>query len=130
MQVRVAMWLFEHATPQAPQLSGSTIGSDSQPSSCLLPLQSSYPDAHAPSQALLLQVTLAMWFDEQARPQPPQLDGSVEVNVSQPFAPLLPSQFEVPLAHAPEHTPTAHAGTGTLLFEQLRPQPPQFDGLP
>jgi hypothetical protein len=80
-----------HALPQNAQLLGVPSWV-SQPSVCLLPLQSWKPVAHAPLQEPEPHVGAGMWLIEHTVPQPPQLFGSVPRLISQPFACLLPSQ--------------------------------------
>src|SRR5437899_2362317 len=46
--VGLAMFCDEQMVPQAPQLIGSVVRVTSQPSTCLLPLQSAVLDAQAP----------------------------------------------------------------------------------
>jgi len=65
-------WAFVHWCPQVPQLFTVVLRFVSQPSSCLLALQSAQPAAQAPSQRLPVQCGVA-WLAEQAIPQPPQL---------------------------------------------------------
>ena len=61
----------------------------SQPSICLLPLQSAKPAVQAPLHAPPPHVREAMLFDEHAVPQAPQLFGSVAIAISQPSVSLL-----------------------------------------
>jgi hypothetical protein len=75
--VRVAMLLFEQMTPQVPQLFGSVADAISQPSVCLLLLQSEKPAAHVPLQTPAPHVRVDMWLFEHETPHPPQLFGSV-----------------------------------------------------
>jgi hypothetical protein len=124
--VRVAMFVDEQESPHAPQLFTSVCGSDSQPSTCLLLLQSQNPASHAPLHVAPWHCTCATWFDEHTMPQPPQFAGSVADDTSQPFVSLLASQFAKPAAHAPVHTPPVHVGAGTLLLEHVSLQAPQF----
>ncbi|MDB6109807.1 MAG: hypothetical protein JWR69_1557, partial [Pedosphaera sp.] len=93
------MWLEEQRMPQPPQLLALVAMLVSQPSVCLLPLQSAKPEAQAPLQTPLLQVGV-MWLVEQTVPQLPQLAGSELMLTSQPSAEL-PLQFENPTLQVP-----------------------------
>src|SRR5579883_2261888 len=73
----------EQAWLQAPQLAGSLWRFDSQPSTCLLPLQSAKPEAQTPLQMPPPQLGV-MLFAEQVRPHVPQFWGSTERFDSQP----------------------------------------------
>ena len=75
--------------PHAPQLV-AVVRSVSQPSACLLLLQSPQFASHVPPHVLFVQVRV-MWFDEQTKLalsewQPPQSLTEVVVLVSQPSA--------------------------------------------
>ena len=91
-----------HTWPQAPQLSGSVARFVSQPSVWRLPLQSANPDAHVPVQTPFVQVRVAMLFEEQTTPQPPQLLTSVP-RVTQ----VLPHRVW-PDGHVVTHWPFEH----------------------
>src|SRR5207302_1358962 len=102
------MWLVEQTTLQPPQLLTSVEATAvSQPSDCLLPLQSANPAAQVPLQVLLAHVTVAMWLDEQATPQPPQLVVLDAVLVSHPSVCLLLLQSAKPAAQVPLQVPGA-----------------------
>src|SRR5205814_1839992 len=142
----------EHAWPQAPQFATSAPVAVSQPSVSLSPLQSLKPAAQAPLHwPPPPHVTVAMWFDEHAIPQPPQFAASVEVWTSQPFptaasqwapagptAPSHPSvrrpppQSAKPGAHGLVHAPPTQVGAVTFRDEHpnCTPHPPQFAASP
>src|SRR5437868_4805912 len=105
------MWVAEQVGPQAPQLVVAVAVSDSQPSVSLFALQSRKPAWQEPAQAPATQLSAAMWFAEQAWPQPPQLLMSVPVADSQPSDCLFPLQSENPTEQAPLHSPPAQLGT-------------------
>src|SRR5262249_25417882 len=116
-----------HALPHAPQLFGSLVTSDSQPSSCRLLLQSAKPWRQAPS-AHLAFTQVDCWFfaGMQIEPQPPQFMLSARTLTSQPLANLL-SQSTKPALHMPTTqasclhaaTPLAGAGHGMPHAPQL-----------
>src|SRR5579883_1685379 len=81
--VGVMMLLFEQSPWQVPQCAGSVLRFTSQPSTCLLPLQSAKPGLQAPAHTPLTHTTVAMLLPEQTTPQPPQLLGSLLVLISQ-----------------------------------------------
>src|SRR5438105_1520220 len=84
VHVGVAMFWFEQRTPQPPQLAiDQTLVS--QPSFCLLALQSPQPASHTPVHWLFAHVGALMWLLEQTTPQPPQSAVLAEVLVSQPL---------------------------------------------
>jgi hypothetical protein len=128
LHVRVAMPEFEQTMPQPPQLSGSFRTSTSQPSLCLLRLQSMVPEAHAPLQVPLKHVRLGMLLPEQIVLQPPQLFGSLDVAVSQPSVCLLPLQSVKPVTHGPLQTPAPHVRDAMLLPEHAVLHVPQLFG--
>src|SRR5579883_1008055 len=111
--------------PQAPQLFASLVILISQPSVCLLLLQSAKPLLQSPLQTppphegvmLLLEHTV---------PHAPQSLTVVIRLVSHPSICLLLLQSPQPELQTPPHTPPAHVGTPMLLFEQTMPQPPQL----
>ena len=103
VQARVPPVLVGQTTPQPPQLFTSLVVLTSQPSVRRLPLQSAKPALQVPVHALPEHTGVAMLFDEQAIPQPPQLVELVVVLVSHPLV-LLPSQLPKPAAHTGEHT--------------------------
>src|SRR2546423_670559 len=100
-----AMFAVEQTLPQPPQFVGSTSTLVSQPSFCLLWLQSSNPVSQAPVQVPRVQVGDVMWLLEQSVPQAPQVMGSLVRLASQPSACLLPLQSANPWMQAPLHTP-------------------------
>jgi hypothetical protein len=119
------MWLEEQTMPQPPQLLVLVATFVSQPSVCLLPLQSAKPAVQAPLHTPEVQVWLTMWLLEQTVPQFPQLFGSVLTLTSQPFAVTL-SQFENPaLQAAMVQAPPEQAGV-PLGVEHRLPQEPQL----
>ena len=71
-QEGLAMWLFEQMRKQAPQLRASLPVGTSQPSDCILPLQSEKPASQVPVQDEFVQAGVE-WFFEQPMAQPPQL---------------------------------------------------------
>jgi hypothetical protein len=79
------MPLDEHAWLQPPQWATVLAVSTSQPSVCLLPLQSARLVRQVPLQTPEAQVRVAMKLLEHTVPQPPQLSGSPAVLVSQPL---------------------------------------------
>jgi hypothetical protein len=123
------MWLFEQTTPQPPQLLVLLAMLTSQPSVCLLLLQSRKPPAQIPLQTPPLHSGVGTWLVEQTVPHPPQLAGLVATLTSQPSTCLLPLQSRKPVAQAPLQTPPLHVVVGMLLGEQTVPHPPQFAGL-
>jgi hypothetical protein len=116
------------AFPPAPQLL-FVLRAVSQPSACLLLLQSPKPIAQAPLQRPPPQVGEGMWLLEQTRPHPPQLAGLVATLTSHPSTCLLALQSANPVAQAPLQTPPLHDVEGMLLGEQTVPHPPQLAGL-
>jgi hypothetical protein len=117
-----------HALPQNAQLLFVPSGV-SQPSVCLLPLQSWKPVWHAPLQEPEPHVGVGMWFGEHVVPHPPQLLGSALRLTSHPLFCLLPSQSWKPVAQVPLQTLELHVGVGMLLGEHVVPHPPQLLGL-
>ncbi len=115
--------------PQVPQLLLLLLRLISQPSVCLLPLQSAKPVAQAPLQLPPPHVGVGMLFDEHTIPHPPQLLGLLATLTSHPSICLLPLQSAKPPAQAPLQVPPLHAGAGMLLDEHTVPQPPQLVGL-
>jgi hypothetical protein len=67
-----------------------------------------------------------MLFVEQGIAQAPQLLRSVIGFDSQPSFCLSPLQSNHPASHAPLQAPSVQVGVVMWLFEQTRPQPPQF----
>jgi len=114
------------AIPQPPQLAGSFVTLISQPSTCLLLLQSAKPATHAPLHRPPLQLGLTMWLFEQTAPQAPQLATLVVTLTSQPSSCLLPLQSANPATHEPVHEPPVQPGLATWFAEQTTPQAPQF----
>lgn len=102
--------------------------STSQPSLCLLPLQSANPAEHVPLHVEDEHAGTGMWFPEQTTPHPPQLATEFDKLVSHPSDCLLPLQSANPREHVPPHTPPVHAGAGRWFPEHTIPQPPQFAG--
>src|SRR5579883_74988 len=112
------------AFPQAPQFAASLLRSTSQPSTCLLPLQSAWRIAQTPLQTPAAQVTAATLLFEQAMPQPPQFWGSTSTWVWQPPA-HLPLQSTKPALQAQVQAPFTQAVV-PLGFAQVVPQAPQL----
>jgi hypothetical protein len=79
------VWPPVQTWPQAPQLLASLERFVSQPSVSRSPLQSPKPAWQAPLQTPCVHVGVATLFEEQTRPQPPQLLGSVSRAISQPW---------------------------------------------
>jgi hypothetical protein len=96
----------------------------SQPSLCLLPLQSAKPVLHCPLHAPLPHA-LAMFWAEQTVPHAPQLLTSPAMLISQPSLCLLPLQSAKPVLHVPLQTPPLQL-VAMLLFEHAVEQPPQL----
>jgi hypothetical protein len=69
-----------------------------------------------------------MCWVEHARPQAPQLLGSLVKWISHPSSCLLLLQSAKGKAQVPLQVPLPQVGTGTLFGEQTRPQPPQLLG--
>lgn len=82
IQVGVTM---VHTLPHMPQLFGSVRMLTSQPSICLLLLQSAKPAAQVPLQKPAVQVTVSMWLGEQTVPHAPQFVTLVEVLTHAPL---------------------------------------------
>jgi hypothetical protein len=120
-------WFAEHLAPHPPQFPGSVSTFVSQPSVCLLLLQSANPGAHVPSQIPIEHAGVMSWL-EQTTLQPPQFATSPWVFVSQPSVCLLALQSANPGAQVPVQTPAVHVGIGTLLFEHAFPHAPQLPG--
>jgi hypothetical protein len=112
---------------QPPQLVTSVVFV-SQPSACLLPLQSALFAAHVPLQTPLPHVRVAMLFVEHTVLHDPQLFGSLDGVTSQPSVSLLLLQSAVPVMHVPLHVPAPHVRVAMLLLEQDCEQPPQLFG--
>jgi hypothetical protein len=97
-----------HALPQAPQLFGSTLGSDSQPF-VATPSQSTQSPVHMDTVHMPATQPATALGTEQGAPQAPQFIGSVAVSVSQPLA-SSPSQFLKPVLQLPSaQMPAAQA---------------------
>src|SRR5579883_1685929 len=126
VQTGVAMLLFEQTSPHPPQSLTFDEVLVSQPSVCLLLLQSAKPALQAPVQAPLEQTGVAMLLFEQTSPHPPQSFRFDAVPVSQPSVCLLPLQSAKPALQAPVQTPLVQTGVAMLLFEQTSPHPPQL----
>lgn len=125
LQVGDAMWLFEQDFPQAPQFV-TVVSVASQPSVCLLPLQSYQPAKQAPLQVPAVQLAVT-WLVEQTTPHPPQLETLV-VAVSQPSVILLALQSAHPALHAPSQVPVVQLAE-MWFVEQVFPHPPQLVGV-
>src|SRR5260221_14341224 len=95
--------------PQPPQFLASVRESDSQPSSCLLPLQSAKLAPQAPLQTLCEQLGVTGLF-EQAMPQAPQFFASKPASTSQPSLSLSPLQSRKPDLQLPSQ-PSLQART-------------------
>src|SRR6185437_3767806 len=117
-----------HTLPQEPQLSGSVLMLVSHPFVALLPSQSAYPVEQVPPHTPALQVTVAIWLDEQGRPHPPQLAGLVCTLVSQPSDCLLALQSAKPVAQTPLQTALPQVTVAMLSDEHVTLQPPQLLG--
>jgi hypothetical protein len=78
------MLFDEQAAPQAPQCATVLVILTSQPSNCLLLLQSPKPEAHAPLHTPPEHERTGTFVDEQTVAHPPQLLMSVATLVSQP----------------------------------------------
>jgi hypothetical protein len=113
--------------PQAPQFVSLVVRFVSQPSVCLLLLQSANPAVHTPLQTPAPQVRVAMLFAEQTAPHAPQLFGSVLRLTSQPSVSLLSLQSANPALHPPLHLKLLQLGVEMWFAEQVLPHPPQFD---
>lgn len=119
---------------QAPQLSGSVALLTSQPSSgdgWGGAAQSRKPGAHPGAQLPATQARVTALFDEQARPQKPQLLGSFWRFRSQPSS--LPGaagvlQLPQPFTQVLVQSPPLHTRLEVLTAEQERPQSPQCCG--
>jgi hypothetical protein len=120
------MLLVEHRRPQAPQFTTSALVCTSQPSLCLLPLQSANPTEHVPLHVEDEHVGVGMWLDEQTTPHAPQLATEFDRLASHPSDCRLLLQSANPTEHVPLQKPPEHAGAGTWFDEHAIPQPPQF----
>ena len=129
-QVRLAMFAFEHAWPQEPQLSALVAVLISHPLARLSPSQSAYPLLQAPDSQLPPEQAAVMFAVEQAIPQPPQWVASSCSEVSHPFVSLLPSQSAKLVAQVPLQRLAAQVGEAMLLLEQTFEQPPHLFGSP
>jgi hypothetical protein len=130
-QPRNLMLLPEHDAPHAPQLSGSLSTFTSQPSECLLPLQSTNPGLQVPVHTPATHATPARVLCEHSCPHRPQFKMSFEIFVSHPSAlkPLsttVPLQFSQPGLQVPPHWPPRHSRVAMWLVEHGRPHPPQL----
>jgi hypothetical protein len=132
-QVR-AMFVGEQAPEQLPQLSTSLFVSISQPSVCLLLLQSAKPFAHmplhTPAPDTTPHVRVAMFVDEQLMLQPLQLFGLVKMLISHPLLRLFESQSAKPVMQVPTHWLLEHDAVAMLLQEHDEPQAPQLAMVP
>jgi hypothetical protein len=128
-QVRVAMLLDEQTLPHPPQWLASLVTVVSQPSVCLLLLQSAEPPLHVPLHAPDPHVRVAMWLFEQTIPQALQLSGSVRPSFSHPFVSLSVSQSRKPAVHVPLHVPSEQVLVAMLFDEQTVPQELQLSAL-
>jgi hypothetical protein len=68
-------------------------------------------------------VIVAMLFDEQAVPHPPQLFASFVVLISQPSLCLLPLQSTHGLTHVPLHTPLVQVAVMWLMEQTVKHAP-------
>jgi hypothetical protein len=116
----------EQTVLQFPQWLGSVWVLVSQPSICLLLLQSAKPAAQVPVQLPLLHRGVVIWLEEQTIPHPPQLFTLLLMLVSQPLVSLFESQSAKPALQAPLQTLLEHVGVLMLLVEQMIPHPPQL----
>jgi hypothetical protein len=122
--------------PQPPQCSVLVDVLVSQPSSgdgaagwLQLPRLAAQVDVQSPP----LHASAAVPAVEHARPQAPQLAGSVPVLVSHPLSAVgAPGvvQLPNPATQVESHRPALHWARSTLAFEQGRPHAPQFAGSP
>jgi hypothetical protein len=117
-----------HTWPQVPQLPALVLVLTSQPSSCLLLLQSANPALQTPAWHDEDEHARVMFALEQLRPQAPQLLTSLAKLTSQPSVRRLPLQSPNPFAQAPTQLPVEHAGAGTWLDEHTAPHEPQLIG--
>ena len=92
MHERAVFVVVLHARPQPLQFVIVVIGV-SQPFACRLFKQSAKPPTHAPLHVPPPHVRVAMFTPEQTTLQPPQLFGSVDVLMLQPFCCFVLSQF-------------------------------------
>ena len=100
---------------QPPQWLVLVLTLTSQPSVCLLLLQSPKPMAQAPLHTPgAEQVRIGTFRVEQATAQPPQFVGSVKRLVSQPSVSLLLLQSAKPTLQPPLQTPLAQVGLGAV----------------
>jgi hypothetical protein len=127
-QAGVETWLLLQAMVQPPQLVALVKMSCSQPSVCLLTLQSAHPESQAPLQTPPLQVGVVMWLVLQILPHTPQLAVLVATFCSQPSVCLLRLQSAHPESHVPSQTPPLQVGVVTWLLLQTLPHPPQVCG--
>src|SRR5438477_465789 len=106
--------------------------SRSQPSDCLLLLQSAKPASHIPVHAPLPHSGVAMWLPLQTVVHTPQWLGSPSREISQPLVRRSPSQSPKPVTQAPVHPPLMQLRDPifTLLLEHTWLQPPQLSGSP
>src|SRR5437773_1220933 len=111
----------EQAPAHEPQWLASLLRFTSQPSTCLLLLQSAKPMSHGPSHTLPVQVGLARCAFEHTTPH---AERWLRVLASQPFGCLLPSQSAKPVSQVPLQVDIAQLGVAMWLLEQARPQPP------
>jgi hypothetical protein len=114
-----------NAAPQPPQFVLLVRMFVSQPSVCLLLLQSLKPALHVPLQTLAAHVTVAIWFGEHTVPQAPQLLGLFARFDSHPSVCLFELQSPNPALQVPLHVPL-HVTVVMLLAEHAFPQPPQL----
>jgi hypothetical protein len=109
----------------APQLFRSLLTSCSQPSVCLLPLQSANPTSHTPGSheaPMQAGVTCEVL---QTIPHPPQLMTSVAVFLSHPSVCLLLLQSAKGIAHVPLHMPPPQVRLAMPLLEHTVGHAPQ-----
>ena len=92
-QVRM-MFVLAQTAPQPPQLLVSVLTLISQPSTCLLALQSAKPALQVPAWQEPPAQARATLFVEHTVPQLPQFRTSPLVKISQPSVCLLPLQSE------------------------------------
>jgi hypothetical protein len=118
--------LFEQTVPHEPQFEAFVASTISQPSVCLLLLQSAVPALQLPLQAPAAQLGLVMLLFEQTVPHEPQFEAFVASTTSQPSVCLFALQSAVPALQLPLQTPAAQLGVAILVFEQAVPHAPQF----
>ncbi|MBK6533450.1 MAG: hypothetical protein IPF99_28825, partial [Deltaproteobacteria bacterium] len=120
-QVAVALAGAGQALPHAPQWAVEVAVLVSQPSVCLLPLQSPKPASQVPAAQLPPEQARATWLVEHTKPQPPQWVTVVLKSTSHPLA-ALPSQLPNPALHAMPHVEPAQVAVALARAGQALPQ--------